>query len=186
MFYNNKLLLTLSIITFYTYWLLEFLNLLPVYPIILQILGITTVVSVLLYFKNYLLKYLRIKPLLIGFVLYVEFTVLWMYFKHLSFETFAFDLGIFMQALYTTLYNHLFFFESPDLFYLNLKDPFQLSFFDIHFSPILFLLLPFYASFPSELTLFIIQSVVSALPIFVIYAIAREFYDYKNSVTISL
>jgi len=183
---NNRLQpFLIPIVIFYSYWILEFLKVLPIIPLLLQLLGILSIFSLIYYFRKKLLDYFKIKPLLIGFVFYVEFTTLWMYLKHLSFQTFAFDLGIFMQSLYTTLYNHLLFAETPDIVD-SLTSLQYIPFFRIHFSPIMFLLLPFYASFPSEITLFLIQSIISASPIFLIYAIAREYYDYRNSIIISL
>jgi uncharacterized membrane protein len=170
-------------LTFYAYWLLEYFYILPLIPQVLQILGAIAILSTLYYFRKTILSFLRIKPLLIGLVLYTEFVTLWMYLKYLSFMTFKYDLGIFMQILYTTLYDHLFFFATPDV---PVPNPFQGTAFAVHFSPILFFVLPFYAVYPSALTLFLVQALISSSPIFIIYAIARLKYDYKKSIIISL
>jgi uncharacterized membrane protein len=64
--------------------------------------------------------------------------------KQYAFLTSGFDLGIFNQAFHTTLFDGKLFYETGDLSF----NPGG-SFFGVHFSPILFLLLPFYAIHPS-------------------------------------
>lgn len=94
------------------------------------------------------------------FLVFSVFTV----FRQITFETRAFDLGIYDQALYTTLFKARFFYETPDLFYTVSG-----SFFGIHFTPNTFILVPFYYFFPHPETLLVLQSAVLALAAVPIY-----------------
>ena len=77
------------------------------------------------------------------------FTVL----RHDSFFSAAWDLGNFNQAFHTTLRNGSFFYYTADLFFSPSG-----SIFAIHTSPILFLLVPFYAISPSPETLLVLKA----------------------------
>ncbi len=102
----------------------------------------------------------EVSILLLGAVIGL-YTLVFSYFtilKDLSFRTYAWDLGIFNQAFSTTVNNGKFFYYTPEL----LVNP-SGSFFGVHFSPILFLVLPFYAIFPASHTLLVMQSFVLAL-----------------------
>lgn len=61
------------------------------------------------------------------------------------------------------------FYETPDLPLTSSG-----SFFGVHFAPILFLLLPFYAIYPSPITLLIMQTIFIALGAIPIYLISDE------------
>ncbi len=63
--------------------------------------------------------------------------------KHQAFMSSGFDLGLFNQAFWTTTKEGMLFYETADLSF----NPGG-SFFGVHFSPILFILLPFYAILP--------------------------------------
>ncbi len=89
--------------------------------------------------------------------------------KNNTFLTSGFDLGIFNQSFWTTLFEHRFFYSTGDLSF----NP-NGSFFGVHFSPILFLLLPFYAIYPSVEILLVMQSVILALGAFPVYWMARD------------
>jgi uncharacterized membrane protein len=93
------------------------------------------------------------------------FTVL----KHNVFQSYAWDLGIFNQSLYTTLYGGKLFYYTAELFFNPTG-----CYFAEHFSPILFLLLPVYAVNPSATTLLIIKSFILALGAFPLYFLAKE------------
>jgi len=86
------------------------------------------------------------------------FTVL----KHYTFHTFGYDLGIFMQHLWTTLHGH-------GILYTSVSESSGLGW---HFSPILFLLLPLYAAAPYAETLLVLQSCVLATGSVAVYLIA--------------
>ncbi len=84
--------------------------------------------------------------------------------KHLSFHSFAYDLGIFTQYFWMTLNGH-------GLFYTSVLES---SMFAWHFQPILFLILPLYALWPHPETLLVLQSVFLALGALPVFLIARD------------
>ena len=90
-------------------------------------------------------------------------------FMYYAFKTYAWDLGIFVQALWTTVNRGQFFYYTIEL----PANP-SGSFFGAHFAPILFLVLPIYAAFQSPLTLLVLQSMVLALGAVPIYFIAKK------------
>lgn len=78
--------------------------------------------------------------------------------SHYSFYTNAWDLGIYSQALYTTLnYGRLFYYTA------ELEGNPSGSLFGIHFSPILFFLLPIYKLYESPITLLVLRPVIICL-----------------------
>ena len=97
-------------------------------------------------------------------------------YMYYAFKTYAWDLGIFTQSLWTTL-------NKGQFFYYTIELPANPggSFFGAHFSPILFLVLPIYAVFESPCTLLVLQSVVLALGAVPIYFIAKKHLDDRLS-----
>ncbi len=89
--------------------------------------------------------------------------------KHYSFNSYAWDLGIFNQALYTTLFYGKLLYYTADQF-LNPSG----SYLAFHFSPILFVLLPFYAIYPSAETLLVIKSFLLALGALPLFLLAKD------------
>lgn len=73
------------------------------------------------------------------------------------------DLGIFKEALWNTLHGRVMF--SPTVGY---------SFLGEHFSPVLFLLVPFYALSPTSECLLIIQTVAVSVAAWPVYLVARD------------
>jgi len=76
-------------------------------------------------------------------LLIVAYTVIFSYFsilKHEAFLSTGWDLGVYEQALWTTLNHGKLFYYTPDLAF----NPGGILF-GLHFSPILFLILPIYA-----------------------------------------
>lgn len=107
----------------------------------------------------------------------VVYSLVFSYFtvqKDYLFGTYAWDLGIFNQALWTTLHNGKFFYSTCEL----LINP-SGSFFGIHFSPILFLLLPVYAIYSSPQILLVIQSFILALAALPLYKLVRHVVKYR-------
>lgn len=95
------------------------------------------------------------------------YTLVFSYFtisKHFAFETYAGDLGIFEQSLWSTLKYGLFFYNTPELG----------VHFRIHFDPILYLILPVYSAYPSPLTLLVLQSFFLSLGAIPIFWLARD------------
>jgi uncharacterized membrane protein len=101
-------------------------------------------------------------------IVFSYFTVL----KHNLFQTNCWDLGVFDQALYTTLHNGKLFYYTADLF-LNPAG----CFFAQHVSPILFLVLPFYAVNSSPVTLLVFKSFVLAFGALPLYLLAKELLE---------
>jgi uncharacterized membrane protein len=91
--------------------------------------------------------------------------------RHELFHTYAFDLGVFVQALYTTWSNRRLLFETPDTIISE-------SYLGVHFSPILFLLVPLAGLLPLAETLLLLQTVVLALPTYFLY---RDMYIKTGS-----
>ncbi|OYT57595.1 MAG: hypothetical protein B6U76_00520 [Desulfurococcales archaeon ex4484_217_2] len=93
----------------------------------------------------------------------------------------AHDLGVFAQALYSTL-KGLLFFETPDYQLYGVR-----SFFGIHFSPILFAYVPLYAVFPRFEILLIIQTIIVSIAALPLYKLALHIVkDKKLAITISI
>jgi len=98
------------------------------------------------------------------------FTIL----KHLAFKSYAWDFGISIQALSTTLNTGKLFYYTPELF-VNQTG----SYFGLHFSPIMFLLLPVYAVYQTPETLLVFQSFVVALGALPLYYFTRHSLNSK-------
>jgi len=99
-----------------------------------------------------------------------HFTVL----KHFIFKTYAWDLGIFNQALWTTIKYHKLFYCTPEIF-INPSG----SFLGTHFSPILFIILPVYNLYPSPEILLILQSFILALGALPLYKFSLHVLDSR-------
>lgn len=89
--------------------------------------------------------------------------------RYYAFKTCAWDLGIFTQSLWTTLFANRFFYYTCELF-INPSG----CFFGVHFSPVLFFVLPFYRLYTAPETLLIFQSLIIALAALPIYKLAKE------------
>ena len=110
-------------------------------------------------------------------VVFSYFTVL----KHNIFQSYAWDLGTFDQALYTTLHGRFLYYTAE--LYVNLSG----CYFAQHISPLLLLLLPFYAISPSAVTLLVIKSFVLAIAAVPLYLSAqRELGSRKISTILAV
>jgi uncharacterized membrane protein len=87
--------------------------------------------------------------------------------QNYTFKTYAFDLGIYRQALYTTAFKGMLLYETPDI--ASVKSG---SFLGVHWAPLVFALVPLYRAFPYAETLFIIQNSALAIASIFIYLIA--------------
>lgn len=94
--------------------------------------------------------------------------------KHYSFHTSAWDLGGYEQILWSTIHHRKLFWGFPD----PTNNPTG-YYFGVHFSPILFLVLPIYAIFQVTETLLVLQSFVLALAALPLYWLARDELDSK-------
>ncbi len=114
---------------------------------------------------------------LIVYLLIAIYTVVFSYFtilKHNVFRSYAWDLGIYNQAFWTTLNQGKLFYYTAEL-YFNPGG----TFFGLHFSPIVFLVLPVYAIHQAPETLLVFQSLIIALGVLPLYWLARDTLNNK-------
>nr|MDO8083029.1 DUF2079 domain-containing protein [Candidatus Freyarchaeota archaeon] len=100
----------------------------------------------------------------------IIYTITFSYFtilKYFCFQTYAADLGLYEQSLWSTL-NGFFLYDTVE-FGIHFRS---------HFDPILLLLLPIYKIYPSPLTLLVLQSLFLALGAFPVYRLAE--YELKS------
>ncbi|MBL7079255.1 DUF2079 domain-containing protein [Candidatus Bathyarchaeota archaeon] len=102
-------------------------------------------------------------------IIYTSIFTYYTYLKHLSFSSFAWDLGIFNQLIYSSVFEGKLFYYTPEL-YLNPQG----TYLAIHFSPILLTIFPIYALFPSILTLLFLKSAILSAAAIPLYYIARK------------
>ena len=168
---------------FYAVLALDFYYIVPASYPLLAASGALFALGLLMLVHRALVPLLRQNMVLTWAAIYfVEALSMWMYFRNATFTTHFFDLGNFMQPLYMTLYGHQLFALniSPTAFQLvsvspiNLNAPNSVPLLSTLFSPLLFLLLPFYAIYPSALTLFVIQNIAMALPAFFIFGLIED------------
>ncbi len=100
--------------------------------------------------------------------------------KHNSFFTYAWDLGIFDQSFWTTVNLGMVFYNTCEQHLVESG-----SFFGVHFSPILFLLVPFYYLYQSPVTLLVLQSLILGLSAYPIYLIARTRLPEETAATLA-
>jgi uncharacterized membrane protein len=86
-----------------------------------------------------------------------------------SFYTFSQDFGSFTQIFYTTTHDHLLLYYTS-----NIPAGSNGTFMAVHFAPLIFLLLPFYALAPAPTTLLVMKIVVLAAGAFPAYGIAHR------------
>lgn len=86
-----------------------------------------------------------------------------------AYYTFSQDFGSFNQSFYTALFDHRLFYYTS-----NLPAGTHGTYFAVHFAPLLFALLPFYALAPAPTTLLVMKVVVLALGAFPVFGIAHQ------------
>jgi uncharacterized membrane protein len=89
--------------------------------------------------------------------------------RYWAFQTFAWDLGNYNQGLYTAAFDHRLFYYTADIPSGNSG-----SLLALHFSPALFLLVPFYALAPNPPGLLTIQAVALGAGALPLYLLARR------------
>lgn len=120
--------------------------------------------------------YFLVNSLLIPLLIATFFTAIYFYhslYKHLSYDSSAFDLGIYTQISY--LYSH----NLP--IFSTLKGTNLLA---DHFGPILMILSPIYRIFPSAITLLFVQALFVGISGIFIYLVA--FDKLKSPLTATL
>jgi uncharacterized membrane protein len=95
-----------------------------------------------------------------------------------SFQIYTWDLGIFNQALWNTLHGR-FLYYTTEPFYTRTG-----CFLGTHFSPIILLVLPFYAVYPKPESLLVISTFVVALGALPAYDLANFFLKNEKMATI--
>lgn len=103
-----------------------------------------------------------------SFIIAIYFTCIQLYY-HETYNTFAWDLGIFLQSLESFVFHGKLFYNTVELPYNPCG-----SYFGIHFSPILLLFAIPYAIYPHPLTLFLIKNLLICLTSPILYKIGRE------------
>ena len=119
---------------------------------------------------------LRRNPTIILYISILLYTLVLSYLailKHYAFMSTAWDLGIYEQVLWSTANTGRFFWYTPEL----AINP-SCNFFGIHFSPILFLVLPVYAIFQATETLLVLQVFFLALGTIPLYKLV--FYESRS------
>jgi uncharacterized membrane protein len=86
-----------------------------------------------------------------------------------AYYTFSQDFGSFNQSFYTAAFDHRLFYYTS-----NIPAGTNGTFFAVHFSPLLFLLLPFYALAPVPTTLLVFKVTALGLAAFPVYGIAQH------------
>jgi len=90
-------------------------------------------------------------------------------FMHYAFKTYAWDLGIFTQSMWSTIN-----LGKPFYYTIEATTNPSMNFMGAHFSPVLLLVVPVYALHQSPLTLLVLQSFVIGLAALPLYWIAER------------
>ncbi|MEM1515875.1 MAG: DUF2079 domain-containing protein [Candidatus Bathyarchaeia archaeon] len=104
-------------------------------------------------------------------LVFFHYTIL----KHYSFRSNAWDLGILVQSIASASQGKLFT-NNVELYYSPTG-----SYFGVHFSPVLFLVVPFFSIAPCVETILILQSIILAAGAIPVYLIAK--YILKDELT---
>lgn len=112
---------------------------------------------------------------------YILFLSLFTINKHRNYCSFAWDLGIFNQAFWTTTKEMSIFRNTCELFLVKSG-----SFFGVHFSPVLYSLIPFYTISKNPETLLIAQSIILGIAALPLYLFTKERVDEKTGLVASL
>jgi len=125
---------------------------------------------------NFYRKILRLpRGLLLSIGLYAVIFSLITILRMKSLQTYAYDLGNYNQAIYTTVTGKGFLYYTADL----LANPFG-SIFGVHISVALLEILPIYVLFPRVETILVIQSVIISLGAIPVYLLAKLKLESKK------
>jgi len=110
-------------------------------------------------------------------IIFSTYTVI----KHYAFKTWAWDLGIFVQSLSSTLQG------KPFYYTVEMQTKHTTNFMSIHPSAIFFFILAIYAIYPHPETLLVLQSFILALGALPIYWMARDqFSDNRLALLLAI
>ncbi len=126
------------------------------------------------------LAFLKRNPAVVLCIFILLYTIVLSYFailRHHAFMSTAWDLGIYEQVLWSTVNTGRLFWYTPEI----VINP-SCCFFGIHFSPILFLVLPVYALFQTTESLLVLQVFFLAVGAVPLYKLAiYETYSPKQA-----
>jgi uncharacterized membrane protein len=108
---------------------------------------------------------------------FVAFVSLLTYLDILRFRDFAgdaWDIGTFSQALWSAVHGGLFMYNIEPFFGSGFPQHLSISFFAVHFSPSLALLVPIFAIWPHTETMYFIVHLLLLLPVFPVYFLAEK------------
>lgn len=114
-------------------------------------------------------------------IVFLGLTIFLSYQRYLTYQTNAWDLGINMQALWTTGFQGRFLYYTADLSWNSSG-----SVMGVHFAALLLFLTPIYRAFPTALTLFVLQSAVVCLSSLPLYLLAVRRSSRPAALAISL
>lgn len=130
------------------------------------------------YLKNFYINNKTTKKICIFlgilFIVFVSSLTILYYLYHSSS---TYDFGIFSQMFH--------YMDKTLIPYTTVERDGLLSHFAVHFSPILYIFLPFYKIFPNPVTLLFIQALVIALGLIPLYKLCKHF-KYSNKIIIAL
>ena len=120
-------------------------------------------------------------------MLVVAYSVTLSYLSALRYWSYtdAWDLGGFVQSIWSASHGHLLDSTLNSFFYVGFPQQLENSFLAIHFSPFLFLLVPAYVLAPSPVTLLVIQSIVVAMGILPIYWLAKDMLTTRTALALA-
>ena len=163
-------------VPFYLVWILGYLNAIPLilYEVLEMVLSIMFIIGLAILFLPITHKIINLTrkdkyflAIIILMALFITLGASLSYVKYLTYNAYAWDLGIFMQALFSTAFYHKLLYYTVELF----TNP-SGSFLGVHFSLILFTLVPIYYLYPHSITLLVIQAVLLYTPVMPLYLIA--------------
>ncbi len=178
---NNKiysLMSTLLIIPFYLVWILGYLNAisLGLYLILEKIFSVTFIIGLTIALGPIIYKITKLIHKDGYFLVVILIMTIFMalgsslsYIKYLTYNAYAWDLGIFEQALFSVAFYHRLFYYTVEL-YVNPSG----SFLGTHYSPILFSLVPIYYLSPHVLTLLVLQAILLYIPVIPLYIMSMH------------
>lgn len=121
------------------------------------------------------------KLLLLILIEVILYTVIFSYMLIWRYNHFALseDVGETIQAIHTTAFHGLPLYEAFSASFIQFNESRMISYLTVHFSPILFTLVPFYRFIPKIETLLVLKALITALSAIPAYLIARKLLGSK-------
>lgn len=129
---------------------------------------------------DHLQNYSTIYVLLVIMSIFVIVTVVLSYLRFMSFLTLNWDLGIPMQAFWSTSHGYILY-ETADYTFFGVN-----SFLEVHSTYIALLFSKLYLYFSTPMFFFILQSIVLASAIFPLYLISRKLLTKTNVLIVAI